>query len=75
VENHQHYTSGPYQMAQTFVAWQLEDQDKLAHAARATEAQAMQAAKEENEAYWEGLMASEYMALIGEPSNEHENWD
>ena len=62
-------------MAQTFVARQLEDQDKLARAARETEAQAMQVAKEENKAYWEGLMASEYTALVGEPSNEHKNWD
>jgi hypothetical protein len=29
-ENHQHYTSGPCQMAQVFVAHQLEDQDAVA---------------------------------------------
>jgi hypothetical protein len=62
-------------MAQVFVARQLEGQDKIARAAREDEARAVKAAKEENEAYWEGLMASEYMALVGEPSNVHENWD
>jgi hypothetical protein len=62
-------------MAAIFAICQLEDQDKIAHAAREDEAHAAVAAKEENEAYWEGLMASEYTALVGEPSNVHENWD
>jgi hypothetical protein len=62
-------------MAQMFVARQLEDQDKIARAAREDEVHAAKAAKEENERYWEGLMALEYTALVGEPSNKHENWD
>jgi hypothetical protein len=60
-------------MAGIFVACQLEDQDRIACVEREDEARAAKAAKEENEAYWEGLMAAEYTALVGEPSNVHEN--
>jgi hypothetical protein len=62
-------------MAGVFVAHQLEDMDKIARADRETEARLAKEAKDENEAYWERLMASEYSALVGEPSNTHENWD
>jgi hypothetical protein len=75
VENHQHYTSGPCQMASVFVARQLKDMDKIARAEREDEARIAKEAKDENEEYWEKLMASEYTALVGEPSNAHENWD
>jgi hypothetical protein len=60
-------------MARIFVACQLEDQDWIAHAEWEAEAQAVKAAKDENAAYWERLMASEYEGLVGEPSNAHEN--
>jgi hypothetical protein len=60
-------------MAGIFVARQLEDQDRIARTKWEAEAQAAKAAKDENEVYWEGLMASEYTALVGEPSNVHEN--
>jgi hypothetical protein len=62
-------------MAGVFVARQLEDMDRVARTERENEARVAQEAKEENAAYWEKLMASEYEALIGEPSNAHENWD
>jgi hypothetical protein len=62
-------------MAGVFVARQLEDMDRIARAEREDEARIAKEAKDENEEYWERLMASEYTALVGEPSNAHENWD
>jgi hypothetical protein len=62
-------------MASVFVARQLEDMDRIARAEREEEARSAQKAEEEHTAYWEKLMASEYTALVGEPSNAHENWD
>jgi hypothetical protein len=49
--------------------------DKIARAEREEEAHLAKEAKDDHEAYWEKLMASEYTALVGEPSNAHENWD
>ena len=62
-------------MAGVFVARRLEDEDRIARAERELEAKAALETKDENAAYWEQLMASEYTALVGEPSNAHENWD
>jgi hypothetical protein len=62
-------------MASIFVARQLEDMDRIARAKRETEARIAKEAEDENQEYWEKLMASEYTALVGEPSNAHENWD
>jgi hypothetical protein len=62
-------------MAGVFVARQLEDRDRIARAERELEAKAAKEADDENAAYWEKLMTSEYTALVGEPSNAHENWD
>jgi hypothetical protein len=62
-------------MASVFVARQLDDMDKTAHAEREEEARLAKEAKDKDAAYWEELMASEYTALVGEPSNAHENWD
>jgi hypothetical protein len=62
-------------MASVFVAHQLEDMDRIARAEREDEVRLAAEAEDENQEYWERLMASEYTALVGEPSNAHENWD
>jgi hypothetical protein len=49
--------------------------DRIACAEREEEARIAKEAEDDNREYWEKLMASEYTALVGEPSNAHENWD